>query len=102
MMGRRRKFRKRPVVVEAVQYTEHDAREIMIGLVDTFFGHPAQRVTTEEGAVVRTGKIMVRTLEGPLLASPGDWIVRGIQGEEYPVKPEVFEKTYEPVDEETP
>lgn len=41
--------------------------------------------------------LIVQTLEGPLHASPGDWIITGIQGEQYPCKPDVFEKTYEPV-----
>ena len=40
----------------------------------------------------------VQTLEGPLHASIGDWIITGIRGEEYPCKPDVFEKTYEPLD----
>ena len=42
-------------------------------------------------------ELTVQTLEGPLHASPGDWIITGIRGEQYPCKPDVFEKTYEPV-----
>ena len=44
-------------------------------------------------------EIIIETLEGPLIASPGDWIITGIKGEKYPCKPDIFEKTYEPVDE---
>lgn len=40
-------------------------------------------------------EIIIQTLEGPLKASPGDWIITGVQGEQYPCKPDIFEKTYE-------
>ncbi|UQD52345.1 hypothetical protein C0971_10215 [Bacillus methanolicus] len=40
----------------------------------------------------------IKTLEGTMIASPGDWIVKGVHGEEYPVKPDIFEKTYKPLD----
>ena len=42
-------------------------------------------------------ELIVQTLEGPLRASPGDWIITGIRGEQYPCKPDVFERTYEKV-----
>jgi hypothetical protein len=44
----------------------------------------------------------VQTLEGPLHASVGDWIITGLKGEQYPCKPDVFERTYEPVPDDTP
>jgi hypothetical protein len=40
----------------------------------------------------------IETLEGTMTASPGDWIVKGVNGEKYPVKPDIFEKTYKPLD----
>jgi len=40
----------------------------------------------------------IETLEGTMVASPGDWIVTGVNGEQYPVKPDIFEKTYERVE----
>ncbi len=43
--------------------------------------------------------VTITTLEGDLLASPGDWIITGIKGEQYPCKPDIFAATYEPVDE---
>lgn len=43
-------------------------------------------------------EMIVPTLEGPLRAAPGDWIITGVRGEQYPCKPDVFEKTYSPVD----
>ena len=42
-------------------------------------------------------EMIIQTLECPLRAAPGDWIITGIRGEQYPCKPDVFEKTYEPV-----
>jgi hypothetical protein len=42
--------------------------------------------------------ISIRTLEGVMVADPGDWIIRGVQGEFYPCKPDIFEATYEPVE----
>ena len=41
-------------------------------------------------------ELIIQTMEGPLKASPGDWIITGIRGEQYPCKPDIFEKTYEP------
>jgi hypothetical protein len=40
--------------------------------------------------------MVIQTLEGPLQASPGDWIITGINGEQYPCKPDIFERLYEP------
>lgn len=48
----------------------------------------------------QTDKAMIiPTLEGPLRAAPGDWIITGLRGEQYPCKPDIFEKTYEPVED---
>ena len=43
------------------------------------------------------GEILIRTLEGKMLANVGDWIIQGVKGEFYPCKPDIFEATYEPV-----
>lgn len=43
--------------------------------------------------------VVVKTLEGNMYAQPGDWIITGVKGERYPCKPDIFEATYEPVDE---
>ena len=42
-------------------------------------------------------ELIIKTLEGNMIASKGDWIVTGVDGEQYPVKPDIFKKTYEPV-----
>lgn len=60
----KRKFIKKPVVVEAYQTKEQQ---------------------------------VIKTLEGDMIASPGDWIVTGIKGEKYPVKPDIFAETYKEV-----
>ena len=43
------------------------------------------------------GTLYIKTLEGDMIANEGDWIVKGVQGEPYPVKPDIFEATYDPV-----
>lgn len=45
-------------------------------------------------------EVKIPTLEGEMMASPGDWIITGVKGERYPCKPDIFEATYEPVDAE--
>lgn len=77
------KFRKKPVVVEAVRFT------VNFDEIEAFVGGDAEW---------RGGELVVATLEGPLRASPGDWIIKGIKGEFYPCKPDIFAQTYEPDD----
>ena len=63
------KFRKKPIIIEAEQYTGKGPR-------------------------------FIDTLEGKMRVDPGDWIITGVANEKYPCKPEIFEKTYEPVDKD--
>lgn len=77
------KFRKKPVVIEAVQWFK---------LGD----HPA--VEQDANIVCEFG--WVKTLEGDHIVSPGDWIITGVKGEHYPCKPDIFEATYERVSDE--
>ena len=44
-------------------------------------------------------QVKIKTLEGTMTAEPGDWIITGVEGEQYPCKPAIFNKTYEPVDD---
>ena len=76
------KYRKKPVVIEAFQW-------LMDWPPAWFFDIGAN--FTEEGMVIPT-------LEGDMLARPGDYIIKGIKGEFYPCKPDVFVATYEPVE----
>lgn len=77
-----RKFRKKPVVIEAVQFTGN------FDEIEQFVGGDAE---------FRGKELIVATLEGPLRASQNDWIIKGVNGEFYPCKPDIFEKTYEEV-----
>lgn len=84
-------YRKKPVVIEAVLYTGKNSAEIA-----DFMKTPIRtKYTPEEGNP--SGKITIETLEGDMTASIGDFIIKGIQGELYPCKPDIFEKTYEEV-----
>ena len=84
------KYRKKPVVIEAVQWTGDNGEEIY-----NFCGNYAKFATSDLGL----GKLGIETLEGFMEASTGDYIIKGVKGEYYPCKPDVFEKTYERVDE---
>ncbi len=89
------KFRKKPVVIEAVQWTGCNLREV-IGFTGR---HESARDWTWFGfeEVVAKSGLKIFTLEGPLKASVGDWIIKGVKGEFYPCKPDIFEATYERV-----
>lgn len=80
------KFRKRPVIIEAVQYTRHTVSDVMLFLANV-------------SKQVYGAKLIIDTLEGPMTAEYGDWIIKGVKGEFYPCKPDIFELTYEPVPE---
>lgn len=93
------KFRKKPVEIEAMMYPGHsiDTVDKLLAFEDWFKGNG--------GCGRYVGQdLHVYTLEdGPNgeakhVASPGDWIIKGVKGEFYPVKPDIFEATYEPVE----
>lgn len=82
------KFRKKPVVIEAVRWNGNNLQElILFGLSDAY----------ELGL----GRLQVSTLEGGHIASPGDWIIKGVKNEFYPCKPDIFTQTYEPAEGES-
>ena len=81
------KFRKKPVVIDAVQFRVADKSTHM----NVNYSHPQPN-----GISSLDGKYWVQTLEGPLIVSDGDWIITGIKGEHYPCKPDIFAATYEP------
>ena len=84
------KYRKRPVVIEAVQWTGRNLREIF-----AFCGQeniaPIERRPDYD--------LKIKTLEGVLKADRGDYIIKGVQGEIYPCKPDIFKSTYEQIEE---
>jgi hypothetical protein len=80
------KYRKKPVEIEAVQWTGKNKEEIEA------FCDIAEFYEFCDGATLQ---LIIPTLEGDHYASPDDFIIRGISGEYYPCKPDIFEMTYE-------
>ena len=87
------KFRKKPVVIEAQQ---------LLGSIDDAQALQAWANSTERPVEVKSGLhgwcLAIQTLEGEHLATPGDWIIKGVKGEFYPCKPDIFALTYEVVE----
>jgi hypothetical protein len=86
------KYCKKPVVVEVVRFL-NDSYETLEAIQD--LGLESIRVSYKDGEPV----LIIETLEGEMIANVGDYIIRGIKGEFYPCKPDIFEQTYEPVDD---
>lgn len=75
-------FRKKPVIIEATQWFEHgDHAEVM--------PLPFNDYVKDRG--------IITTLEGDMVVTSGDWIIKGVKGEYYPCKPDIFENIYERV-----
>lgn len=79
------KYRKKPIIVEAVQWLGHNADEIF-----DFIG--------KDNMAWDNAQLCVFTLEGVYRSEVGEYIIKGIKGEFYPCKPDIFEMTYEAVD----
>lgn len=79
------KYKKKPIVIDAVQWLGDHQSLVEISAL---------------GGVMERGDryLEIDTLEGTMLADIGDWIIKGIKGEVYPCKPDIFEATYEPVE----
>lgn len=79
------KYRKKPVVVEAQKLTKRN-----FAALAEWCG----------GVIIKDGRayslLLIKTLEGEMKANLGDYIIKGVQGEFYPCKPDIFEATYEP------
>lgn len=80
------KYRKKPVVIEAVQWTGENVKEVMDFMEWRNSAHDE-----------RAG-LVIHTLEGNHNALPGDFIIKGVKGEFYPCKPDIFAATYEAAD----
>jgi hypothetical protein len=95
------KFRKKPVVVEAQHFdgTHASAGAILYWIGQSRAAREAAQLHGQRLAFVNTGgELLLRTLEsgdGYHTASPGDWIVKGIHGEFYPIKPDIFAASYD-------
>ena len=96
-------YRKKPVVIEAVQWTGENLREVIAftdGPPDTK-SHHAGMMWDQYEELVRKDGLKIYTLEGKMDASPGDWIIKGVKGEFYPCKDEIFRATYDPANHPT-
>lgn len=87
------KYRKKPVVIEAVQFSDDSKR---IEELSNFITDQPVKVDYQDP---KNPKLKIQTLEGVMEASVGDYIIKGVNGEFYPCKPDIFEKTYEAVDD---
>ena len=89
------KYRKKPVVIEAMQITEKSEHEVNQWAGDAVYSSPVLEPSegNEKGVYWQ-----INTLEGVMTAIPGDWIIKGVKGEFYPCKPDIFEATYEKVE----
>lgn len=91
-------YRKRPVVIEAVKFLGFSGKE------DNFSGRPEwllKAIYDDKGIEFFDvpDKLTIHTLKGPIYATIGDYIIKGVQGEIYPCKPDIFEATYESCEE---
>ena len=90
------RFTKNPVTIDAIKWTGSNLREVIAftdGPPDTRSIHAGMAWEAYVDLVARDG-LKIYTLEGKMLANIGDWIIRGIKGEYYPCKPDIFEATY--------
>lgn len=90
-------FRKKPVVIEAEQFTEERAFECLDESKAFAFGLHVSGSWHSATKKLHRASISIRTTEGTMRADIGDWIICGVNGELYPCKPDVFEKSYDPV-----
>lgn len=93
------KYRKKPITVEAIQWNEFNLEEIK-----KFVGNPLIYEVVDGAWKLGKGRLIVemkiKTLEGEMQVSEGDYIIKGIKGEFYPCKPDIFKQTYEQVENE--
>ena len=90
-----KQYRKKPVVISAVQWTGDNQEEVF-----ELERNKVSNVICEIDILYepnRKPSLIINTLEGEMSANIGDWIIKGVQGELYPCKPDIFEATYEEV-----
>ncbi|CAK7056165.1 hypothetical protein [Tissierella sp.] len=87
------RYRKKPVVIEAMQYFKDNIDEVF-----KFIEKKSRKHNSRYAYICpKTGDFFIRTLEGDHKASEGDYIIIGVEGEFYPCKPDILKKTYEKV-----
>ena len=85
------KYRKRPVVIEAEQFTDQN-KDMIYNWATSIRGNVTHSWDNKGQPI-----LLIPTLEGEMICSLGDYLIKGIQGELYPCKPDIFEQTYEKV-----
>jgi hypothetical protein len=89
------RYRKKPVIIDAFQFTGGpDQKEDPEWIVEAIKNKTVGVYSMNENGIC---KLEIQTLEGTMAANVGDYVIKGIEGEIYPCKPDIFEKTYEPV-----
>lgn len=100
-------YRKKPVEIEAMQFAPDATPTQAIEVYQWIESHVGATMPAGEGPGYSPdgtgvtidpadGHMVIRTLEGDMKVSPGDYVIKGVQGEFYPCKPDIFEATYEP------
>lgn len=92
------KYRKKPVEIEAIQFDGKNELEIKEFVGDSLIVNlikPPQN--TEKGIIPKWVELTIKTLEGDMKVNIGDYVIKGVKGEFYPCKPDIFEMTYEKV-----
>ena len=92
------KYRKKPVVVDAMQFTGVNYQALSLWGVG-FPNADGWNLPPRFNIKVKQDGIVICTLEGDMTARPGDWIIRGVKGEFYPCRDDIFKATYEPAGE---
>lgn len=85
------KFRKKPVVVEAILFGGKNHNEVMAWAAKVAKSRETPLVPSQDSMIITT-------LEGDMEAIAGDWIIQGVKGEFYPCKPDIFDATYDRVE----
>ena len=92
------KYRKKPVINEAVQFNGFNKENGQVDLSER-----PEWLINEFGKKIiffdKRNTLTIKTLEGNMIANIGDWIIKGVKGEYYPCKPDIFEQTYELVEQ---
>lgn len=90
------RYRKKPVVIEAVQFTQQHIEGHLFDGLPLPEGVRMSRATYhKKNRTIDFANFDIPTLEGAMTVSPGDWIITGAKGERYPCKPDIFAATYE-------
>lgn len=92
------KYRKKPVVIEAMLWNGVDIEDALAFVDFEKLPNPPDSAYVDPGVgfTPALGTLDIPTLEGVMTAQPGDFIIKGVKGEFYPCKPDIFDATYEP------